>query len=104
MEAVEIRRADVVASQTWMRLPLVRSEFSARELSEGKVWIVDATVMAGKFDQIQLRAGVGSPLPMALDLPPGGWSIVTLEVGLQATPAAGLLRLELRRAHTLGPS
>lgn len=104
VEEVEIRRADMVATQTWMRLPLVRSEFSAREFSEGKVWIVDAMVMAGKFDQIRLRAGVGSPLPVALDVPPGGWSIVTLEVGLQATPAPGLLRLVLRRAHTLGPS
>ena len=104
IEAVELHRTDVARGESWINLPLLRQELSSRELIGGQVWVVNAPVAAGEFDQVRLRAGVGSQVPIALRLPRGQWNIVTLEVDLQPAPASGLLRLELRRAHTLGPS
>jgi len=91
------------AAHDWMRLSLVRVEFSPRELLGGQVWVADVPLPAGEFDQIRVHAGGWSTLSIALGLIEGRWSILSLEVGFHLSSTASLLRLMLRRAQTEGP-
>jgi hypothetical protein len=102
MEAVELHRAGTAAG-TWVRLPLVRTEFAPAELLGGQVWVADVPLLAGEFDQVRVLAGGGLQMPVALRLISGKWSILTLEVSFQSERGRGTMGITLSRARTEGP-
>ncbi len=102
VEAIELHRTGT-AADSWVRLPLVRTEFAPAELVGGQVWVVDVPLPVGEFDQIRVNAGGRSALSIALRLIERRWSILSLEVGFQPGATAPFLRLMLRRYQTEGP-
>jgi hypothetical protein len=102
VETIELHRAGTPAN-TWVPLPLVRTEFSPAELQGGQVWIVDVPLPAGEFDQVRVSAGGRSQISVALRLLPGKWSILSLEVGFPPGRGQGPPRLTVNQARTEGP-
>ncbi len=99
IQGLELHRAGAAAEGAWVSLPLMWSQFSARELSLAMIWITDAPVLAGDFDQIRLDAGGRSQAPVGLRLASGQRAVLILEVGIQDGPRPGALRLTLKRAQ-----
>jgi len=102
VEAIELHRVGAAAS-TWVRLPLVRTEFAPAELLGGQVWVVDVPLPAGEYDQIRVQAGGRSQIAVALSLISGKWSILSLEAGFESGRGQGALRLTVSRPRTEGP-
>lgn len=102
VEAIELLRAGT-AADTWVHLPLVRTEFAPAELRGGQVWLVDVPLPAGEFDQVRVSGGGRSQISVALRLIPGKWSILSLEAGFESGRGRGALRLTVSQARTEGP-
>lgn len=100
IETVDMHRKGAAPGESWVTLPVLRSEFSSRELIGGQVWVASAPVAAGEFDRIRLGAGARSQVSLPLRLVPGQWTIVTLYTAFQRGRARGPMRLELKRALT----
>ena len=100
VETIELHRKGAASGESWVSLPLLRSEFSSKELIGGQVWVANAPVAAGEFDQVRLGSGARSQVSIPMRLVPGQWTIVTLYTAFQKARARGPLRLELKRALT----
>jgi len=101
VQGLELHRAGVAGEGNWVSLPLMWSQFSSRDLSLGMIWIADAPVPAGEFDQIRLDAGGRSQIPLGLRLASGRRAVLILKVGVQAGARPGSLRLTLKGAQIL---
>ena len=99
LEAVAVHRAGAGQGEQWVPLPVLRPEFSARELESGQVWLATAAILAGVFDRIRLGA---AEVPIAVRLLPGESIIVSLEVSVEVGRAAGPPRLRLKRVRPVG--
>ena len=65
------------------------------------IWIADAPVPAGEFDQIRLDAGGKSDAPLGLRLATGQRAVLILKVGVQVGARPGSLRLTLKGGQIL---